>query len=846
MSLDSTLAKGVSYITDSLSLGAYCSGLEGQSVSVSSSVSFHKHEIIEHDFFNQLVGDGFVWLLYIIGGFILLSIIFHWRTWEPIKKAKRKAWHICSEHLAWPAAVVWAIGFVTYCVGTHVPLGNNFFSVAPMAAIHATEMFLSVSDISAIHEDCHNSALFMFWFNFSHFMAVLISLVFIFRQFGFFVIEKFRLFVHAWMVKLHLAKRKKLYVFWGINDINYALAKSIETGDNAPKDILFIRTFNDDDESESTKFGFGRLFNMIKFKNEELNRLEELNCYTTSVFSSIATPNLKARKDKILRRTLKLTPLIRLMRHTQVHFFLLNDDADKNINGVLNLLKDSDVNRDISDVHIYCHTLKSPKTHWMESYDIQHLDNHIKIHVVDSSFLAVQTMKSDVMHHPVQFVDIDSQTATVTSPFNSLIVGFGETGKEYFEFLYEFGAFVNKEGKKSDFHCTVIDSRMSEIKGDLFAAAPGLVEKEGKELTFAPDTKIGSVEFYDIIKKEIGSLNYLVISLGDEDLSMDTAIKICELAYRYRDWDEAKDAHKNSKKLNIYVRSYHSESLYRLKKIESDINVLYAASGIKLYVFGDIQKVFTYENIVEELWLAQAKRYNAVYCKHEEGSHGYSVDELWGKTLGYLDLNKATDKLVPKEKFTSDIIYECERKMEQNICNSLHSKTKKCVLECCEPPCVNKVCEGKSDTVMSSIEKWYHAANGRSIREISSSEKINKLQSLYQSSVFGKSGSKFNITHEIYYAPSVCNEDKHGYITTVLLNIARLEHERWVAKSLLQGLMINPVDPCKKVSSRRYHTDLCAWDIIRGWDAKSSISTQGYDCLVVEVTLEYEKGEDKR
>ena len=45
MSLDSTLAKGVSYITDSLSLGAYCFGLEGQSVSESSS-GFHEHEII--------------------------------------------------------------------------------------------------------------------------------------------------------------------------------------------------------------------------------------------------------------------------------------------------------------------------------------------------------------------------------------------------------------------------------------------------------------------------------------------------------------------------------------------------------------------------------------------------------------------------------------------------------------------------------------------------------------------------------------------------------------------------------------------------------------------------------
>ena len=52
MSLDSTLAKGVSYITDSLSLGAYCSGLEGQSVSESSS-GFHEHEIIKHDFFNH-------------------------------------------------------------------------------------------------------------------------------------------------------------------------------------------------------------------------------------------------------------------------------------------------------------------------------------------------------------------------------------------------------------------------------------------------------------------------------------------------------------------------------------------------------------------------------------------------------------------------------------------------------------------------------------------------------------------------------------------------------------------------------------------------------------------------
>lgn len=64
MSLDSTLAKGVSYITDSLSLGAYCSGLEGQSVSESSS-GFHEHEIIKHDFLIN-------WLVMVLFGYYIL------------------------------------------------------------------------------------------------------------------------------------------------------------------------------------------------------------------------------------------------------------------------------------------------------------------------------------------------------------------------------------------------------------------------------------------------------------------------------------------------------------------------------------------------------------------------------------------------------------------------------------------------------------------------------------------------------------------------------------------------------------------------------------------------------
>ena len=847
MSLDTTLAKGVSYITDSLDCGNYSFLLKGTDINEHSESEILGHAVIQHDLFNVLVGNGLVWLFYILMGIGVFSIIFHWRSWKPIKRIKRKIWRLCSDHLVWPACLVWAIGFVTYCVGTHVPFGNNFFSVAPMAAIHATEMFLSLSDISAIHEDCHNSALFMFWFNFSHFMAVLISLVFIFRQFGFFVIEKVRLFIHAWMVNLNLAKRKKLYVFWGLNDINYALAKSIEDDDIAPKDLLFIRTFSDD-ESESSKFGFGRIFNMVKFKNEELNRLEELDCYTTSVFSSIAITNLKASKGKILRNRLKLTSLVRLMCYAQVHFFLLNDDTDKNINGVLNLLKDSDVNRDISEVHIYCHALKSPKTHWMETYDLLHQDDNIKIHVVDSSFLAIQTMKNNLKHHPIQFVDIDKKTATVSSSFRSMIIGFGETGKEYFKYLYEFGAFIDGNGMKSDFQCILLDSRMSELKGGLLTEAPGLKDKIGKEIIFAPDVRVGSTDFWTIVQKEISALNYLVLSLGDEDISMDAAIKICELAYKYREWDKGQNVSMNSKKLNIYVRSYHSESMARLKKIEENMNLLYAESGIKLFIFGDIKEVFTYQNIVKEVWLDQAKRYNEVYSKHELGNHSYSKEELWGKNLGFLLVDKETDRLIPRKVFTPDVICEYERMKEQNISNSLHSKTKRYLLERCEPPIINNVYGGKVNATLSPIDKWFYAASGRGVREITNTDRKKHIEELFRQSPFasatnGDETIHCNIAHEIYYAPLTCNVDRHGYITTILLNLARLEHERWVAKSLLQGLMINPINPCKKETSRKYHTDLCEWDVIRGWDDKKNTDTQGYDCLVVEVTLDYERGE---
>ena len=56
--------------------------------------------------------------------------------------------------------------------------------------------------------------------------------------------------------------------------------------------------------------------------------------------------------------------------------------------------------------------------------------------------LAALELKEDGRSHPVNFVDVDTATATVSSVFTALVVGFGETGSDVFKFLYEFSSFI--------------------------------------------------------------------------------------------------------------------------------------------------------------------------------------------------------------------------------------------------------------------------------------------------------------------------------------------------------------------------------------------------------------------
>lgn len=466
-----------------------------------------------------------------------------------------------------------------------------------------------------------------------------------------------------------------------------------------------------------------------------------------------------------------------MLRHkSDIHFFFLSTDADTNINDieVLMNLKWSSVD-DKKNFHIYCHARRSAKTRWAEIDDICSFGENPRVHIIDSSYLSVFCLKDNVECHPISFVNIDSRTATVTSPFRSMIIGFGETGEETFKFLYEFGAFVNEAGRKTKFHCTIIDKQATQMEGLFYAKAPTMkdftdVGEEERELCFT-ECSIDSKTYWETIEWEIRQgLNYIVVAIADEELAINTAVNICTLATRWRNEDPPK--------LNVYVRSYSSDGYGRMENIAKELND--KLENIHLEIFGGMEKMFQYDMIVENKYIQQAKRYNLAYESVRDGKRVVADEELEEDKWKMLHHNNG--KIWEIE--------DVERRKDQNISNALHAKTKVKLLE----------------------------ATGRS------AEEWKKLSPKHE-------GNKY--------------PDMDNGLENILINVAKCEHERWVSFSRLQGYSLaneneRGNDKKEHRAKAKKHTDLVPWDEIQAWnpDKEKIIETQGYDCAVVDTTIQ--------
>lgn len=400
---------------------------------------------------------------------------------------RRNSDRIRDLSLKWFFIIVWIYGFMVYdigmCNGQYVSLLTN----APMAMIYAFKIFIFDSDVSEIHEAFHNNWVYSLNFALVHFLAAIISTLFLIKYFGFNIL--------SWL-KMKRASCKfaktvsDTYVFWGFNEQTKYLIEDVRNHykkeDKRDYRIVLVRTGKgDNDDNLHERTSLARIFEFLAMPTSELEAIQDLHCLTTGSYTDLSNLNADNGLEDIIGAVLKLKSLKKLLKnHTsnKIHMLFLSDDDKENLHEVALLLNDSTIRSFTKveparkrEVIFYCLARYNSIHRVIED---QYPSKEIKVKVVDSSHFNVEMLKEEPTLLPVNFVDVEAD-ATVSSAFNALVVGFSEVGQDSVRFLYEFGAFVKTGGTysaatRSEFHLDVVDKDMSDQAGIFMANAPAI------------------------------------------------------------------------------------------------------------------------------------------------------------------------------------------------------------------------------------------------------------------------------------------------------------------------------------------------------------------------------------
>ena len=427
-------------------------------------------------------------------------------------------------------------------------------------------------------------------------------------------------------------KRNHLYVFFGMNDASKLLANSVYKEDPQSVIVFVESSQNNDSEQDDDKIdGWKNLVNLLTYRrnvfleaNEDERRaLTISNCDICSLdtkdnFETDVLGNIGIESVKRLIQGLKS------VNDPQLHVFFLSEDRETNVQSTAILAKDTLIGSAEFQTTIYCHARRNTINRIIEDLGIG-TEKRIDVRILDSSHLAIEHLKRDVKNHPVSYVSVqklnEDNPGSVTSEFVSLVMGFGETGQEAVEFLYEYGAFVHKDAaqddsRRSPFSCYVLDNEMEKLEGHFMADTPGVNYKKCNPYR---NCRIGSIcsmkannslimfypfdyrsdEFFTKILDEIAyKLNYVVVAIGDDEDNMTAAVEILRYVRKKRE---------NLDNFCIYVRAYEKGSYKYLSDIANHYNKRLGKDDKdivkKIVLFGQNQDIYTYKLVVENQYM---------------------------------------------------------------------------------------------------------------------------------------------------------------------------------------------------------------------------------------------------
>ena len=689
--------------------------------------------------------------LSVIGYWILLlGLLLVLSIWFLSNKKTSRLLESISNNLLVVSSVIWLLGIVVYIVGFYRD-ELNWLSVIPRAIISSFKMFVVTNELARVPKELQENAIYMSAFSIVHFIAAFITFLFIFKMVGYKIKSSLRLIFH----KLFHSKAKVVHLFWGVNEASVLLAEDIRRL-HTTETIIFVDIDEECEDNTQRKATLNHITNTITIKNSEIARLDAIEAFVDHCYNGPAA--FKGDNESDIFGNLHLKTIGAIVRKcSKSYFYFLSDNEAQNVAGALNLQKD----RGLCSMHenkpvIYIHARRDANNEVFDHYSQYDKESHrMKIKIVDSAYLSVATLKQDERALPVNCIKIDQSTGLVDSPFTALIVGFGRTGQEAFKFLYEYSAFIGSDMKKSPFKCYAIDERMDKIAGLIRKKMPAIGEDE---LTLVQAT-VDSEEFWENIETLIRGLNYVVIALNNDSMGLSLAVNLFKYALKYRP--------SSSPMLKIMVRCYDNGNEKRMTEVVNNLNKSIEGNNIEIRLYGREKDLYCCNTILSDATLTEAKEFNNVYENSE-----LSAEEQWEKNFGEDEMIR----LLNKKMSRYHAIYDINRRIAQNISNSLHCRTKMILMGF-----------GKDET----------------------SERLRLYYGYVMSREEGTTKYK-------------CSKED----AQLLQNIAMVEHERWIASHKLMGYTYNPVNDCVQ----KHHKCICHWDDL-------DEVTQSYDCNVVDTTI---------
>lgn len=475
-----------------------------------------------------------------------------------------------------------------------------------------------------------------------------------------------------------------LYLFFGLNDASKQLAESI-CKDDSQSVFVFVESNIDvrSDQNEEKTDGWKSIVTTLAFRRRNFTDIENDNRHALAI-ASCSICHLEKETSDVLGN-IGLTVIKRLLgvlstvNSGELHVFFLSENRDSNVRATCILANDDMIGSPRFQTTIYCHARRNGANRIIEDLGLAE-EKKTSVKILDSSYLAMEYLKRDVKNHPVSFVDIktlqDNNPGAVGSEFVSLVMGFGETGQEAVNFLYEYGAFVDekateKDSFRSPFSCHVVDNRMTKLEGPYIAGIPGINYKRFNE------QKLGLVNFYcydyrsddfytKVLAPIVKKLNYVVVAVGDDELNMTVAVEILRYVRKNRD---------NLDNFCIYVRAYEKGTFKYLNDIANHYNIRLRKDDNdkteKIVLFGRNDQICTYNLIVKDEYLVKGKRYYETYRslqidpENDEGTWEQRRKDTMEKT-GSTKWERMT---------------KIKRKEGQDRSNALHAQTKMLLLE---------------------------------------------------------------------------------------------------------------------------------------------------------------------